>query len=244
MNYLISLLLICYISQAGLAQNRKIHLPKSRGSDTPETFWYSLLQERIKKFELSHLQDSPHQFHLRLWTGNEILDIWKNQQNILEGSLIMWAKEYADGPSRHFFKKYQVSSNQVAQVKNLIDSTQVLTIPSDSEIAKWRFGCDGITYKIEFSDAKNYYFKTYWTPSIQKDVAEAKIMRYFIQKIREKVNYELLWRAFTPHIPYPSYIIGDGSYASVAVWSQEKINLYRQKRREYLKSLKKKKRKK
>lgn len=236
-------LLIVYQS---FGQSRKIHLPKRNGKVSTYDFWYADILKFSEKLGLKPLKDSPYEFHFRVWTENQVLDIWQNSQNIFSGSLTLWAEEYTydDGPSRTFFKQYKVSSKTVLGIKNLIDSHKILTIPSDSEIKGWNQGCDGITYKLEFCDRQNYYFKSYWTPSVIENVPEAKIILHFILKIRENGNYERLWKAFVQKIPYHMYVIGDGSYAGENNWSKEKINQYHQKRKEYLKALKKKKKRK
>lgn len=227
-------------------QSRKIHLPKHNGKTSTYDLWYADILKLSKKIGLKPLKDSPYKFHFRVWTENQVLDIWQNSQNIFSGSLTFWAKEYTydDGPSRIFFEPYQVPNKTVLKVKKLIDSCKVLSISSDSEIKGWNQGCDGITYKLEFCDRQNYYFKTYWTPSVIENVPEAKTILHFILKIREKGNYERLWKVFAQKIPYYMYVIGDGSYARENNWSKEKINQYHQKRKEYLETLNKKKKRK
>lgn len=244
-------LLIFIISLATLqyshCQKRKVHLPKSEYKDTVDVFWYKYTLERVQKLKIANLKFSPYKYHFRLWTGSKALEIWKNENGHINAKITQWVVEYVENDKRRrvFSENLHLPKQQISEVKRLIDSTQILTIPNDSEIKNWKQGVDGITYIMEFCDQHNYYIKTYWTPSFQKDVIEAQVVEKFVQRIKKVAKYDLIWNVFQAKIPFYRYTPQDGgAMIATHLWSNEKIVLYRQKRWQYLRSLRKKKKRK
>ncbi len=187
---------IIYLLFAGSAfgQNKIINIPTYRNhqSQTDTTLWFKWKYSLAEKLNLSNLQTSNDIFHFRFWTEIQAIDIWTVDRSKYFGTVTNYAQRY----NRKLYNKgiYQVDkvfSNKInldsfkaKTIFNLLDTLNIVSIPTDDKIKGWQKGFDGTEYIIETSNKRQYDFKTYWTPSMFADtLMEAKQIQTLVDKL-------------------------------------------------------------
>jgi hypothetical protein len=190
------------------------------------SFWYKYQNIVIQDLSLTRLDSTTLPYYFRIWKANQVLDIWKTNDNSFFGQLTSWVTEQTPAnekpTDRISIDKRVLQSDTVQQILNLIANAQIVELPTDDSIRGWKHGFDGITYITEFSSKTNYSFKTYWTPKAQDTtLKEAKQVQYFVDKIFELSNGVTIWKQFVKTIPYECYNVG-GTIACKVVTKKEK----------------------
>ena len=187
---------IIYLLFAGsiFGQIKIINIPtyKNYQNQTDTTLWFKWKYSLAEKLSLSNLQTSNDTFHFRFWTDIQALDIWTIDNSTYFGTVTNYAQRY----DRKLYKKgiYQVDKvfsyklnldgSKARQIFHLLDTLNIVNIPTDAKIKGWQQGFDGTEYIIETSNKKQYDFKTYWTPSMFADtLIEAKQVQTLVDKL-------------------------------------------------------------
>ena len=156
--------------------------------------------------------DSKNDFNFRLEYYGQIIDISKKDNQII-GTLTNYI--YKLGKKRKTISAKSSLNNSLAlQTYQLIYDSEVLDLKTDKEIKDWKQGADGITYIIEHSDKNNYWYKTYWTPSIQDSIPEAITINNFIANISNILDLRENYKRFRDQIPHNG-CYGNGSLAII-----------------------------
>ena len=211
------LVMLCWLLPA-FGQSPTSPLPKEQFSDTT-SFWYKWAREREKQIDIQPIQASTHPFHFRLsGTGGMILDVWQ-QDNQFQGSLTMWVKQVDDALGkleRIYSQQYKLSPSQAATIGQLIKKSGIIELPSEEHIQGWEQGLDGVEIVVQYIDNTIYRLKNYWTPSAQKELAEALLVQQFDTKAFELANTKLVRTNFQSGIPFQCYT-ADGSTATCKI---------------------------
>lgn len=211
-NYMKTILFILTIftSNLVLGQNRELHIKTYEDGDT--TLWYKLRTQLCHQIELDSIQNSTNNWHFRLWTNTQAIDIWESSNGLKYGKITSWTKEYApngEEPTNRVFYEYKfLDTEKINLLVALIDSSKIKKIPSDDLIENWNQGHDGITYIIETSYTENYFFKTYWTPTAQESIEVALIIQEFVDRFLVTTESQKVWSDFTSRIPFENYTDG------------------------------------
>ncbi len=143
--------------------------------------------------------DSKNDFNFRLQYYGQIIDIWKND-NQIGGTLTNYI--YKLGKRGRTISTKSILNDSVAeQTYQLIYDSGLLNLKSDKEIEGWEQGTDGMTYIIEHSDKNNYWYKTYWTPYIQDSIKEAVIINNFIVDVSSILSLKESYKRFKEKVP-------------------------------------------
>jgi hypothetical protein len=173
--------------------NKTINVPRYKNGDT--TLWYKWQHERDDKLKLTHLISSTDNFHFRLWTDGQAIDIWTDDNKTFFGLLTNFTDSYEpydmkkqkSKPSTTFANQVQLDTSLARQSYNLIKV--ISSIPSQDSIKGWGLGFDGISYLFETSTPSYYSFKSYWTPNAQDtNLVEAKQIQKFVDEIYVLLN--------------------------------------------------------
>ncbi len=225
-------LLLCFNFSFG--QTKNLYGIFYQNGDT--SFWYKYQNVVIKDLSLIRLDTTSLPYYFRIWKANQVLDIWKTNDNSVFGQLTSWVTEQTPAKEkptdRILIDKKVIQSDKVLQILNLINETQIVKLPTDDSIKGWKNGFDGITYITEFSSKTSYSLKTYWTPKAQDTtLKEAKYVESFVDKIFELSNGIAIWKQFVKTIPYECYNVG-GIIACKVVSKKEKKK-YAKERKSY-----------
>lgn len=83
------------------------------------------------------------------------------------------------------------------------------SVPDMEKINGWHRGMDGISYLVEYSTKKSYFFRSYWTPKAQgENVPYKKEILNFIQFIDDDLNIKRHYDAFINTLPPGNYTDG------------------------------------
>ena len=185
-----------------------MHVPLSQKGDT--TFWYKYHNELAHRLSLTALPKSTHRYHFRIWMDRQAIEIWQESNGDSKGHLISWAKENTpekeEPTNRIAHRAVSLDSSAIRKLNQLIKKSNINSLPDQEKIAGWKQGFDGIEYIIESLDKENYYLKTYWTPTAQGDLEEAKAIVSFVQDASKLVSSQEEWKSFTATISYECYM--------------------------------------
>jgi hypothetical protein len=230
LNTIIALLLCSTL----IGQTKTFYNTKTPNGDS--TFWYKTYREIARKLSLPLLDISLKAEYVRIWTSSQAIDIWQDETGTFSGILTTWTDEYPpyneEPTNRTFVSKKQINHDTAAFLAELINSTRILTIPTDDSIAGWHQGFDGIIYLIEYSTKSSYSFKSYWTPKSQTSLKEAFLVQSFVDKAFTLAGAQNTWDEFAKQIPFESYYNG-GPGSSVRILTAEERKKYRRERQNY-----------
>jgi len=177
-------------------QVRADKLTLTKESDT--TFWTIGYTPMIKRCELIDPNDSIDFF--RISSPKYFLELSKKSNKMVLYVNEIWEDTQTDC---YFSKSFELELKQVVEIKKLIDSLDILLIPNDKFIEGWSHGFDGITYFIENKMDSLYSFKSYWTPSAQTSLKEAKALSDFVDKRLDNIiDYQSKKKLFEREIPF------------------------------------------
>ncbi len=156
-----------------------------------------------KKLILSDLRNSNHEFAFRFWGRGQTVDITADSTRIIGTvtNYIYHQKKSADYRTDTLFKKTSLSPGQAKTAYELFLNLKLLNIPTAGKIKGWSEGVDGITYTIEQSDKENYSTKSYWTPSIQDGLPEARAISDFVNSLSDTLKLEESFQSFKNTLP-------------------------------------------
>lgn len=230
----IILMLTMFSSIVVLGQNREIHIKTYEDGDT--SLWYKWRIELCDQIKLDSVQNSENNWHFRLWTNKQAIDIWEDVDGRTFSKLTSWSKEhtpYDEVPTnRIFYENILLDSAKTNKLIKLIDSTHIKNIPDEDSIESWEQGFDGITYIIETADSNEYFFKTYWTPTAQGSLKEAIVVQDFVDRCLEITDSKELWSDFASRIQFECYING-GPMIACKILTKRERRKYKKERKNY-----------
>jgi hypothetical protein len=237
MKYIFFTLFSIYYSFV-VAQIKQINIPINEKKNT--NYWFEWKKELQKKIGLNDITQPPQKAHFRLWTYEQMIEVWQDSTNKLYGKITCWVEENVpsdeESTNRYFTISQYLSAEQSQQMWEWIKASQINTIPSEEFIKDWGGGHDGITYMLENIENEIYTFKSYWTPKAQKSLSEAIIVQNFIDKAFEICKAREHWKFFSIQIPFESYYTNGGGWATVSRGSWQERRKYKQERDKYRKS--------
>ena len=123
-----------------------------------------------------------------------------------------WTQEYdpekEEMTGMYFYISLNLDNFQISSILSLYDSLNIKEIPDDSFIRGWPMGFDGQTYIFETADQTDYFFRTYWSPSVTDTTQEAAIISNFIEEASRLANATKTWEEFIRLVPYKCYSNG------------------------------------
>lgn len=186
-----------------LLQLKDVYAQSKKMEDNTATI--DVHQESLsKKLGLSDLKKSNHEFAFRFWGRGQAIDITGDSTDIIGTvtNYIYHQKKSSDYKTDTLFKKASLSPDKAKAAYELFLNLKLLNIPTDEKIKGWSKGFDGITYSIEQTDKGNYNTKSYWTPSIQDGLPEAKVISGFVNNLSDTLKLEETFQSFKNTLPY------------------------------------------
>jgi hypothetical protein len=171
----------------------------------------------VKTLKLNDLRISTYKFHFRVWTENQIIEIFYNDTNNIKGILTQYTVSLPkkNKKTKHFSKKTFLDKQIMERILSLTDTFDILKLPSDEKIDCWftmgeyRLSVckDGPTYFIETSNLKQYSFKNYNCPDTRSCALE-KQFSYFISAINKCTDSDNSYLKFIYSLPKGCYYNG------------------------------------
>lgn len=179
-------------------------------NDSDTAFWYSYKNNNIRQFKLGFIENDTNSYSFRFWSFGLIIKVTDKS-----GEIIRFVESSSsDKHKRIFVKRYPISLTNTFQVRRLIDSLKIETLPSDKNIKGWQKGLDGVTYFTEYKKDGQYSFKNYWTPISQDKLDEAIKFQNFVSGLEKILNLRDNSNSFQEDIPFDSWTC-PGSATSV-----------------------------
>lgn len=167
-------------------------------------YWFSHETRIAKKIELRDLENSSNSFEFRFSNGYQFVEMWESNDT-LAGVLTSYTrklgKKYDDPDMGTFFTKIILPREGLEKVKSLLDENKMSKLPSDNKIAGWRQGCDGISYRFQFSSPEKIIYNTYWTPQIYDTLAVARKVLLVVDSISNLFNLEEAYENLFKTVP-------------------------------------------
>jgi len=215
---------------------------KKLSGDT--TFWNSIECKKSSELKLPLLTLSQDYFHFRFWTDEQVIDIWTVDGKIYKGIITSYTRSYIEPGLKNKLKRtpktfFKQDTLDAVLAKNAFELTKhIASIPSEKDIRGWQQGFDGIEYIIETSTPTTYNFRTYWTPSAQKDsLIEAKKILTFVNDLSLLLNLPNKFHNFFATLKPGAYNY-DGPMVTIKLTKKQEEYYKRTKPyREYLESV-------
>ncbi len=153
----------------------------------------------------------------------------------------MWVKQVDEALGkleRIHTQQYTLSPHQAAAIGQLIQESGIINLPDDDHIKGWQKGLDGMEIIIQSIDHNTYRFQSYWTPSAQDSLVEARLVQTFYDKAFELSNANLVRRNFETDIPFHCYST-DGAFVACKILSNTEYWQCKREVDRYLRRLKK-----
>ena len=189
----IAILLILTIIQNVNSQDKVIK------GDT--AFWYKRGVELNKVLNKADFSASQADFSFRFRNQGQIVEIFKTN-NKIHGELTNYIFHSINKRSETLHQEIQLDSLKALEIYEIIQKSGIINLQSDNKIDSWSGGCDGVTYIIEHSDKKEYWFKTYWTPSAQDSIPESLIVMDFVKLLSDTLQLSEKYKAFEKELPH------------------------------------------
>lgn len=164
-------------------------------------FWYNRNQEFNKTLELTDFNTSRADFSFRFRNHGQIVEIFKTN-NQIHGELTNYIFHSIKKRSETLHQKIQLDSLKALETYEIIQKSGILGLQSDDRIEDWSGGYDGITYIVEHSDKKEYWCKTYWTPSAQDSIPESLIVMDFVKALSDTLQLSGKYKEFKDDLPH------------------------------------------
>ncbi len=166
-------------------------------------FLYKKNIELQKALELKDFEKSTDEFNFRFRDHGQVIEISKDstKYNGIITNYVYHTKKANRNKSEILSNKIILSQKQAEDIYNVVQSSRILDLPSDNIIANWKRGFDGITYIIEHTDRKNYWFKNYWTPDAQDSIPEAIVVLELIKNLADTLNLQEIYSSFQDDLP-------------------------------------------
>lgn len=190
----ISILLLVSF-QTAFSQLKKIQ------GDT--AYWFKSNKEFLKTLNSKDFEEATDEFNFRFRNDGQVIEITKDSSGV-HGILknYIYHDKKANGKERETLSnKIVLSLEQAKNIYSLIQKSKILNLNSDDKIQNWKQGFDGITYFVEHSDKKNYWLKSYWTPSVQKSIPEALLVLDFVEKLSDALDLSETYERFKYDLP-------------------------------------------
>lgn len=213
------ILLFCFLLELQYlyAQSKKI---------TDNTAAKDIHQELLlKKLRLSDLKESDHEHTFRFWGIGQTVDITRDSTLIVGEvtNYIYHQKKTSDYRTDTLYQKAALSPEQAKAAYDLFMNLKYRNIPTDEKVKGWSKGFDGITYCIEQADKTHYSTKSYWTPSIQDGILEAKVISDFVKSLSDTLKLEESFQSFKNTLPrqgcYHTGGLAVTCYVSNNIWA-------------------------
>ncbi|TYR30804.1 hypothetical protein FXV77_21735 [Sphingobacterium phlebotomi] len=155
-------------------------------------FLYNRNIELQKALELKDFEKSHDEFNFRFRNHGQVIEISKDstKYNGIITNYVYHTRKANRDKTEILSNKIILSPKQAEDIYNIIQISQILELPSDKYIANWKQGADGITYIVEHTDRKSYWFKNYWAPYIQDSIPEAIIVSKLIENLSDTLNLQ------------------------------------------------------
>lgn len=220
----IILILTLFSSIVVFGQNREIHIKTYEDGGT--SLLYKWRMELCDQIEIDSVQNSENNWHFRLWTNIQAIDIWEDVDGRTLSKVTSWTKELTpndeEPTNRIFYENKLLDSAKTNKLIKLIESTQIKNIPDEDSIESWGQGFHGITYIIETADSNEYFFKTYWTPTAQDSLKEAIVVQDFVDSCLGITDSKEIWSDFASRIPFECYVYGEARIACKVLTKKER----------------------
>lgn len=168
-------------------------------------------KEECKELKIDPVVNNKYKMYIRLGLGYSFINIWQDDEGLLNGTMIHWVTEI-DCESRSRIRKYSVSyklnQNSINEIYDFVMESKVLNIPDQSRIFSWMQGEYGVTYTIESNVDSTYKYQSYWSPSAQKNVRAALEIEKFVSKVKQLSDYGESIKTFYNGLPFDCFVRG------------------------------------
>ena len=228
MKILTLILSLITINLFGQGLSNKIQIT----ADSDTASWASSYLANIEKLNLTNPNSDTDFF--RIISPKYFLELSRGSNRV-----VFYVHEIWEGrqTGQTYIKSFDLPPNQVIKIKLLFDSLKINRIPSDKYITGWTRGLDGITYVFENKKRDAYSFKSYWTPSSQKDLKEAKDISAFINQLDEIIDYSHKRKLFEGEIPFYGWTYNGFTTEIRAISDTKAYRKYKRLKKRQLKNL-------
>ncbi len=180
---------------------------KVLSNDSDTLGWYKNHVEFINELGMNEINSFQNDTVYRFWDGSKVIQIRKSVENY-NGKVFFFLRECSSdtGESKRLYSSsMKLDLKTITKILQLFSDFKIYEYPSDFQIQGWEQGCDGCIYLTEYNCPNNYAIKTYWTPTAQEKVKEARLIQYFINELNNIKEINAGYKKFMENQPFNSY---------------------------------------
>jgi hypothetical protein len=195
---------------------KTVDIPITKGDTSYNYKWSYNLHGKLK---MKDLMQSTAPFHFRFWQDGQVVDLWTTDNKTWQGRVtdFIWEHKPAqpqkkkNKTARIYTMQSRLDTALARRAFGLIAKDSILQIPSEEMIKGWSQVLDGSLCIIEISSPGAYAFRSYNTPTEQKDLKEAKKIVRFAENLNKLINLPEYDRKFQGTLP-------GGYYSNGGAW--------------------------
>lgn len=167
-----------------------------------DSFWFEEKRRYADVLGLVDLIKEKPQFHFRIWSEYQSIDIWRSDSDVFYGVLC----NYVSHDTTFFRECINIGDSTARLIAQLFERYSIESIPQQDSIKEWVGQLDGGLYAIECRHDKNYSFKDYGGFFYSNDtVKEAIAMRNFLAETMKILESENSFFCFVNTLPKAVY---------------------------------------
>jgi hypothetical protein len=204
MKFYLIIFIFLSITQYSIGQTKKLT------TDSDTSYWYQYYASIIHEMKLQEAKDINADSLFRFWDEHKYIELIYDNKKV-QGFVVFFIRQYKRNKEGHlYFRKQKLTNEGTLKLQNLVKNYNLTALPSSGMIPGWKDVLDGEIYIIEKSDLKSFSFKSYDTPTVQKEVIEARQLVGFINEINQIEELKQGESSFIEKQPFTSWYGGIG----------------------------------
>ena len=206
------------ISTFGIAQNINNGIDFS---DSKNLILLQNINNRNNFFGVNNaVINQPKKFY-RFWNTSYCIEVTESENNI--NGRVIFAVENLNKKSDYYRKIFPLTQQQTEKIFEIIKIYDLETLPTDNKISGWLRGFDGNLFEIESNINNIYTYKSYWTPTVQNNVPEAKKIISLTDNLNEIINIIDLKKQYDTENKFLSYRPYGVSYSVLKILTKKEV---------------------
>lgn len=139
------------------------------------------------KYGINRIDNTKDNIVYRIWDCKSVIELRETSNGNYKGSFkffVIGGKKRRK--AKMLLKNIDIDEQVVATLIKELENNNIENIPNDTDIENYKFGNDGVTYKIEVNKNEQYRFYKLWTPQAQDETLSDVKQFLQIKKILEK----------------------------------------------------------
>jgi hypothetical protein len=174
-------------------------------------FWKKYTEALVFDLKLDPLALKKTDFHFRFWSIGQVIDVYKDDYNVIHGEITNYAKEYDEmnlGKRTFHSSKLFIEPEDASDIYQLILRSGLNSFPAGEVIDGREKETRTFVYIVERIDSGKYSFKYFPLTAKHRSSNEAITIQPFIARLDQIAKLKKAYKSFSETIPFWCYTKG------------------------------------